>query len=107
LEATDDVLVVQAGRALRLALDERASRFRARQVEDVESAGPLLSIVRECGTAGSHAARESVHVGPVFLVERGIVFDARCTGSGTAVDEEVDGVECTATSSWDGNPFES
>jgi hypothetical protein len=29
----------------------------------------------------------------VLLVERRIMFDARGTGRGTAVDEEVDGVE--------------
>ena len=55
----------------------------------------VLSIVRERGATGGHAVGESVHVGPVLLVERGIVFDARGAGRGTAVDEEVDGVECT------------
>ena len=94
LEAADDVVLEQARTVVRLALDELASRFRARQVDDVNAAGPPLSIGRERGAAGNHAVGESVHVRPVLLVERGIMLDARGAGRGTAVDEEVHAAEC-------------
>ena len=40
LEAEDRVVLVQARPVVRLALGELASRFRARQVDDVNAAGP-------------------------------------------------------------------
>jgi hypothetical protein len=89
-EPADRVVLEQAGTVVRLVVDELASRLGAREIDDVQAAGPRLPIGRQRGAARRHAVGEPVHVGPVLLVERAIVLDARGAGRGTAVDEEVD-----------------
>jgi hypothetical protein len=87
------MLPKQARTVVWLALDELASRVGARQIDDVETAGPGRTIGAKCGTAGDYAIGEAIHIRPVLLVESRInvaVCGARCR---SAVDKEIDVVQ--------------